>query len=162
MRLGILSDTHDEIERTRRAIEMLRAEGAEALVHCGDLASEAIVELLAVLPAWFVFGNHDADSVPYLYRAAAGTGVECLGWCGMIEAAGKRIAVTHGHMSSDVRQLLGEGPDYLLSGHTHIAAFTTTGAVRRINPGALKRADVFTVALLEVESGALRFLDVPG
>jgi hypothetical protein len=36
-----------------------------------------------------------------------------------------------------------------------------TGEVRRINPGALHRADAFTVALLEVESGALMLLGVP-
>lgn len=161
MRLGILSDTHDEIDRTRRAVGLLRDAGAEMLIHCGDLASPAIVTLLAELPAWFVFGNHDADSVPHLRRAAEEAGVGCLGWCGVVETAGKRVAVTHGHMSSDVRRMLAAGPDYLLSGHTHVAAFTPTGAVRRINPGALHRADEFTVALLEIETGALRFLTVP-
>ena len=44
MRLGVLSDTHDEIDRARHAIQLLRAEGADALVHCGDLASPAVVE----------------------------------------------------------------------------------------------------------------------
>ncbi len=39
MRLGILSDTHDELERTRVAIALLRRAGAEALIHCGDLSS---------------------------------------------------------------------------------------------------------------------------
>lgn len=161
MRLGVLSDTHDELDRTRRAIELLHAEGAEALVHCGDLASPEIVKLLAVLPAWFVFGNHDADVVPHLHRAAAETGVRCLGWGGVIDAAEKRIAVAHGHLSSDVRRLLAAGPDYLLSGHSHIASDETVGGVRRINPGALHRADAFTVALLDVAVGALRFLTVP-
>ena len=35
------------------------------------------------------------------------------------------------------------------------------GAVRRINPGALHRANEFTVALLEVGTGEVRFLPVP-
>ena len=161
MRLGILSDTHDQIDRTRRAVGLLRDAGADVLIHCGDLASPAVVALLAGLPAWFVFGNHDADSVPYLRRAAREAGVGCLDWGGAVEVAGKRVAVTHGHMSADVRYLLADGPDYLLSGHTHVAAFTDVGAVRRINPGALHRADEFTVALLEVETGSLRFLAVP-
>src|SRR4051794_6847804 len=60
VRLGILSDTHNELERTHRAVQRLRAEGAEALIHCGDLSSPAIVALLAGLPSWFVLGNHDA------------------------------------------------------------------------------------------------------
>ena len=34
------------------------------------------------------------------------------------------------------------------------------GAIRRINPGALHRADEFTVAVLDLETGELRFLRV--
>jgi putative phosphoesterase len=68
MRLGILADTHDELARTRLAVRMLLDAGAEALVHCGDLASPPIVEAITTLPSWFVFGNHDADMVPALQR----------------------------------------------------------------------------------------------
>jgi predicted phosphodiesterase len=96
MRLGILSDTHDQIERTRAAIGLLRDAGAEALIHCGDLACPVVVELLAVLPSWFVFGSHDADVAPQLERVAAERGVACLGWGGTIEFAGKRVGVVHG------------------------------------------------------------------
>jgi putative phosphoesterase len=162
MRLGILADTHDDLARARSAVGLLRAEGAEALIHCGDLASPSIVALLAALPSWFVFGNHDADVVPHLERAAAEFGVVCLGWGGVVELAGKRVGVAHGHMSVDVRRVLAARPDYLLSGHSHIASDSLSGAVRRINPGALHRADEFTVALLEVETGEVRFLRVPG
>lgn len=162
MRLGILSDTHDELERTRTAVELLRAEGAEALVHCGDLASPPILAACAVLPFYFTFGNHDADSVPALRQAAADSGAVCLGWGGVVELGGKRVGVTHGHMTIDVRRVLAEGLDYLLSGHAHFASDSQIGSVRRINPGALHRADEFTVAVLDVESGELRLLRVPG
>lgn len=70
MRLGILSDTHDELARTRLAVRMLRDARAEVLIHCGDLASPAIVESIATMPSWFVLGNHDADSVPALQQSA--------------------------------------------------------------------------------------------
>jgi putative phosphoesterase len=160
MRFGILADTHDELSRARLAVQLLRAEGAEALIHCGDLFSPPIVFLLAGLPSWFVLGNHDSDMVPHLERAATEYGVVCLGWGGVVELAGKRIGVAHGHLSGDVRRVLAAHPDYLLSGHSHIASDTLVGSVRRINPGALHRADVFTVALLEVDLGEVRFLQV--
>jgi putative phosphoesterase len=162
MRLGILSDTHDELERVQRAISLLRAAGAEALIHCGDLASPAVVSALASLPSWFVFGNHDSDMVPHLQRAAVEFGVGCLGWGGVVELAGKRVGVTHGHMSTDLKRVFALQPDYLLSGHSHIVSDAVIGSVRRINPGALHEATEFTVALLDVESGELRFLSVPG
>src|SRR5262245_56587090 len=141
MRLGILADTHDELARTRFVVRMLRDAGAEALVHCGDLASPPIVAALAVLPCWFVFGNHDADSVPALQKAAAEFGPVCLGWGGVIELAGKRVGVAHGHMTTDVRRVLAERPDFLLFGHSHFPSDQLVGLVRRINPGALHRAD---------------------
>ena len=160
MRLGILSDTHDELVRTRHAVHMLRDAGAEALVHCGDLASPPIVEALAALPAWFVFGNHDADTVPALQRAAAEFGPVCLGWGGVVAVGGRRGGVAHGHMTTDVRRVLAEQPEFLLSGHSHFASDAVIGSVRRINPGALHRADAFTVAVLEMATGKLQVLTV--
>jgi putative phosphoesterase len=99
MRLGILADTHDDLARTRRAIELLRSEGAEVLIHCGDLASPAIVEACAALPCYFVFGNHDADSVPALRQAAERHGAVCLGWGrgGAGRQSGRRRARAHDH-----------------------------------------------------------------
>jgi putative phosphoesterase len=161
MRLGILSDTHDQHERARLAIELLRAEGAEALVHCGDLATPEMVAICTVLPCYFVFGNHDADLVPRLQAAIALAAGVCLGWGGEVELAGKRVAVTHGHMSTDVRRLLAARPDYLLSGHSHIARDWRDGPTRRINPGALHEADEFTVALLDLVADQVKFLTIP-
>lgn len=162
MRLGILSDTHDELDRTLLAIQLLRDAGADVLVHCGDLAGPPIVAALAALPSYFVLGNHDADNVPALRRAAAEYGPVCLGWSGVVELAGRRIGIVHGHMTSDLRQVLGERPDFLLSGHLHFPMDEMIGTVRRINPGALFRADVFTVALLEPATGELRMIQVNG
>jgi len=167
MRIGILSDTHDELTRTQMAIELLRSLGAEAIIHCGDLFSAEIVEACAVLPCWFVFGNHDCDVVPALRKAAKDHGAVCLGWGGVIELAGKRVGVVHGHLRTDLRRVLAEQPEYLFSGHVHEPSDAWHDGVRRINPGALFRAETFTVALLDLVSGQLQMLqvgagDVPG
>jgi putative phosphoesterase len=161
MRLGILSDTHDELARTRRAVALLRAEGADALVHCGDLTGPEVVAACAGLPCTFVFGNNDADNVPHLRRAMAEAGAVCLGWGGAVTLAGKRVAVVHGHLHTDVRRLLAARPDYLLSGHSHTPGDRRDGPTRRINPGALHRADALTVALLDLKTDEVRFLTVP-
>jgi putative phosphoesterase len=161
MRLGILSDTHDRVDRTRRAVELLRAEGADGLIHCGDLTGPTVVAACAVLPCHFVFGNNDADNVPGLRLAMVEAGAVCLGWGGETTLAGKRVAVVHGHLHTDVRRLLAARPDYLLSGHSHIPGDHCDGPTRRINPGALHRADQCTVALLDLETDEVRFLTVP-
>jgi putative phosphoesterase len=161
MRIGILSDTHDRLARTARAVELLRAAGADALFHCGDVTGPEVVALCGVLPCTFVFGNNDADSVPDLQRAIAEADGTCLEWGGEVTLADKRVAVTHGHMSSVVRRLFAAQPDYLLSGHSHTASARSAGPTRRINPGALHRVSVFTVAVLDLETDELQFLEVP-
>ena len=78
------------------------------------------------------------------------------------ELAGRRIAVCHGHEHA-FHQLLEQDSeiDYLLHGHTHRKADRRIGSMRVINPGALYRVLRPTVALLDVTSDTLRFLDVP-
>ena len=158
MLLGILSDTHDRLARTSHAVGLLRSEGAEAFIHCGDITGPEIVPACAVLPCWFVFGNNDCDSLPDLRRAMSEAGAVCLEWGGEVTLGSKRIAVTHGHLSSDVRRLLAAKPDYLLSGHSHYPHDHSDGMTRRINPGALHRAADFTVALLDLATDQLRYL----
>ena len=143
------------------AVQLLRDEGAEALIHCGDLSSPPIVNACAVMPFWFVFGNHDADNVPALQQAALESGAVCLGWAGEVNLDGRLIAVAHGHMSYDIRRALAARPHYLLSGHSHVASDREEKMVRRINPGALHEADRFTVALLDLLYDELRFITIP-
>jgi putative phosphoesterase len=161
MLLGIISDTHDKLARTRVAIEMLLAAGAECLVHCGDFVEPEILAVCAGPPLYFVFGNNDSYNVDSLESMGKAIGATCLGWGGVVELAGKRVALTHGHSPSDGRRVLAAGPDYLLVGHSHVAEDHREGNVRRINPGALYRANPYSVALLDLVTDELRFLEVP-
>ena len=159
MRLGIISDTHDHVARTARAVALLVAEGAEVLVHCGDLTGPEIVHECAALPSHFVFGNNDFDEAA-LRDAMAAVGGTCLGPGGEIVLGGKRIAVAHGDLPREVRRLAEAAPDYFLFGHSHRAADERVGPTRWINPGALHRVATRTVALLDLEADELRFLEV--
>ena len=161
MRIGIISDTHDRLSRTIVAVQILTDAGALALFHCGDLTSPEIVSACGVLPGYFVFGNNDADNCPALRRAIDKVNGVCLGWGGEVTLAGKRIALAHGHLHTDVRRVVAARPEYLLFGHSHVPTDEREGAVRRINPGALHRAEKYTVALLDLETDALEFLEVP-
>jgi putative phosphoesterase len=162
MRLGVLSDTHDQLPRVRVGLAMLRDAGAEAFVHCGDITRSAVLDEFAGTPTVFVFGNHDADAVPELRRTAERIGAECLGWGGVVERAGRRVGVCHGHMRSDLHRVLAAGPEIVLSGHSHTAGDRVIDGVRRVNPGALDAADAYTVAIFDLRTDELSFLTVPG
>lgn len=160
MRIGILSDTHDRADRTRSAVALLLAAGAEALIHCGDVTTPDVVEEVVGAPAYFVFGNcdHDPDALRLAMRR---TGATCLGRGGVIELGGRRIAVIHGDSPRDYARLTAEEPDYIFSGHTHVARDVREGPTRHINPGALYRASTFTVGLLDLATDEYTSLTVP-
>jgi uncharacterized protein len=160
MRIGILSDSHDQLVLTQHAVELLIREGAEALIHCGDLTGPEIVRACAKLPCTFAFGNHDADNAPALELAIAEVGGTCVASGGIVEMAGKRIGVLHGHVG--MKDMLTKRPDYVIHGHSHIAADCRIGPTRRICPGALDRAESLTVALLDTETEELRILRLSG
>ena len=162
MKIGILSDTHDERERTAVAVRMLTSAGANILFHCGDLTLPEMTPVVAAIPTHFVFGNNDfshADEIrAEIQKLEGGVSLE---WGGVVSLAGKTIVMTHGHRSSEVRRLMALQPDYFLFGHSHIAEDSRENGVRRINPGALHRARRYSVAILDLTNDALRFFDVP-
>ena len=157
MILGILSDTHDRDAAMAAGIETLRRSGAQFFVHCGDIGSRRCIDLLAGLPSAFVFGNTDWDRAK-LARYAASIDVPCYGTFAALEFDAKQIAVIHGDDFRLKQRLIDEQKhDYLLQGHTHIKDDRRVGKMRLINPGALHRAAVKTVATLDLAADVLRF-----
>jgi len=156
MKIGILSDTHGRREIAIRAANSLREQGAEYLIHCGDVCGADVLDALAGGPAAFVFGNNDFDG-PELRRYAESIDVTCLGTFGVLELGGKRIAVTHGDDHPLVGRLTRAEPpyDYLFTGHTHVRHDRRVGPTRWINPGALYRAARKSVALLDLANDEL-------
>lgn len=156
MILGLLSDTHGHIARTEQALEILRNEQAEILFHCGDLGSEEVVSLLFEVqeqgtPVLAVPGNVD-EWDPGLILYAKKLGLP-LSRTVQTTQGGKTIAVHHGHDPREMDKLTSMvGLNLLFTGHTHVAKDQTIGTVRVINPGAVYRAQVPSVAVLNTET----------
>lgn len=159
MRIGILSDSHGDAKITRKAIALLERHGATKFFHCGDIGGESVLDELVGHDCIFVWGNcdyPDASTRVYLKRVGlpSPTGPQRL------TIAGKQIAVCHGH-EKGVNELLADTSlDYLFHGHTHMMKDERQGCVRVINPGALYRAQVHTVALLDLATDGLSFFEV--
>lgn len=167
MILGILSDTHGQRPRARRAIETLTQLGATKFAHCGDVGGTDVLEELARLDVHIICGNTDCPDTPKVEYAAS-LGLK-IGQPPPVrfEYGGRHFALFHGH-EDGFHELLdhveqtgalpdGFGPcDYVLHGHTHVASDGRFGPLRVINPGALYRAVVFTVATLDVENDELK------
>jgi uncharacterized protein len=159
MRIGILSDTHDQVDRTAAAVSLLIAGGAEALFHCGDMTCPEVIAECGRLPSYYVFGNNDIDEQS-LRRAIKGVGGTCLDHGDVLDLERWRVAMTHGDRLADLRRLCGLAPDYLLFGHSHRPTDERRGPTRWINPGALHRATAWTVAVLDLARDSLHWLTV--
>jgi putative phosphoesterase len=169
--LGILSDTHGRRARTAVALRLLQQVGAEAFVHCGDVGGADVLDELAGLRAWAVYGNMDQpDAAALAASSAPGLTIARQGPL-RIELDGRMLAVFHGHEAEFGRWLAAlehratlpakVAPcDYILHGHTHVPRDLRIGSVRLVNPGALERAAVHTVATLDLRSDTLEFWQV--
>lgn len=159
MRIGVLSDSHGDAKITRKAIDLLCANGAEALIHCGDLCSDAVIGELAGHDAYFVFGNCD-DVTPALRKYVETLDLPWPNGPFIKELGGKRIGVCHGHESSFHTFLHDDSLDYVFHGHSHIMADSRGGHPRVINPGALYRAEIHSAVVLDLATRVATFFDV--
>ena len=151
MQIGVLSDTHGHVGHCRQAVDLLESLDVQAVLHCGDIGSIAIVELLSAWPAHFVFGNCDAD-LEELSAAIARAGLTCHGWFADLRLAGRRIAVTHGHLPQPLDQAQRSGEyDLVCYGHTHRAEQHWQGQTLVLNPGALYRARPLSFAVVDLD-----------
>ena len=161
MKIGILSDTHNDKAATRRALGVLRQRGVGTLLHCGDLVFAEMVRLFNEFEVYFVSGNMDRN-----HRQAIKMEIEKwsdMHWLGEgdeVELAGKRLALTHGARFEVLEMLLWAEPDYLFHGHTHRRRDERAGPTRVINPGAVSgtKHEARSVCVLDLESDQLEVI----
>jgi len=124
--------------------------------HVWDLVADSIVTRFpADAPVTAVAGNVDGLAVRAVLPEQA-----------VVDAAGVRVAVIHGHqVHPDYRRLLARFPDarVIVHGHTHVPRCDRVGDVLIVNPGAAGQAQKGhppCVAILEVVGGepAVRYV----
>lgn len=157
MVLGILSDSHGDAGATARAIELLKQLGAERFVHCGDICGENVLAEFVGHDVTFVWGNCDSP-LASMRRFVQSLGLAWPEGRAELDVDGRRIAVFHGHERGFSDAIESGQFHYVLHGHTHVYADSRVNGCRVINPGALYRAAVKTVALLDVGADKVTFL----
>jgi putative phosphoesterase len=168
MRIALLSDTHDNTANTAAALKILAAQNPDVYLHAGDVVSPDMLDLFAGLPFHFVFGNNEYDFQALRSRANY-LDLHCHDHFGALTLGVKRIALLHGHDAGLMAKLLRvpEDPtrrfDYLVHGHTHEKRdqrLEGGGVARIINPGAVYRAREKSVAMLDLKTETLTFLNL--
>ena len=163
MLLGVVSDTHGQVEFARQAVRMLEAFAVERVLHCGDIGSPAIIGLFAAWPTHFVFGNVDYDRGA-LRSAIAAAKQSCHDNFAELEFAGRRIAMLHGDDLRLLEETIAGGRFHLVChGHTHVPRVERVGDTLVVNPGALYRANRHTIAIVHLSELTAEIIEVtPG
>ncbi|MFB6145554.1 MAG: metallophosphoesterase [Candidatus Nanohaloarchaea archaeon] len=162
MRIGIVSDTHDDIELSEKAVAFFEKEGVDKVIHCGDMVSPFTAELFdADFGFYYVRGNNDGEwnlkeaveEFGSFYNNIAELGIK-----------GSRIAVYHGTEEEIVSALMdSEEYDYVLRGHTHEKKLAENGETVEINPGGIKlpgQTEELHIALLDLDTGDIEFREI--
>ena len=166
MLIGLLSDSHANTSRLENAVSLLIQQGAEIIVHCGDICAADQVSILAGrgADAYLVAGNMDRRPAK-LAKEAHARGVNfAADFLEVPLGDGRHLIALHGDNEQLMLEFVAGGQfPYICHGHTHRAAETTYGQVRVICPGALahpRKPKHPTVAILNTDSDTVRFIEV--
>ena len=169
MRLGILSDTHNNAANTRAALSIFRQHGIDQLVHCGDVNRAEILDLFTGFEMWLVWGNNDADLSGLRVRAKQLGNIHCMGYDALLEFDGHYVGACHGDDEERLAGLARSGLcEWVFCGHSHLhgveQAATSAGrsTTRILNPGALggRNPEARHIAILDLAKRLPMFLAV--
>lgn len=135
MLIGIISDTHDHLANLRRALELLKARGAELVLHAGDFVSPFVAEPFREtgLRVIGVFGNNDGDRL-FLRQRFSEVGELHFG-PHELELGGRKILLMHEPRALEALVASGRY-DLVVYGHTHRPKISP-GQTLVVNPGEL-------------------------
>jgi len=144
MKICIVSDSHDRADPLAHAVRRAAAEGAEAVIHCGDIIGTQTLgaALAAGLPLHVIHGNNLGDPVSLCRWARESDGrLTYHGADARIELGGRRIFVVHYPEYGYAMACTGDW-DLVCCGHSHEARVDEVATVKGgrtwlVNPGTV-------------------------
>ncbi|QLG26053.1 metallophosphoesterase [Halorarum halophilum] len=135
MRIGVVSDTHDNERYVEAAVDLFSGT-ADAVVHCGDIVAPfSATPFDEDFEFYAVRGNNDGEWA--LADTVRSFGAY-LGEMGELTFDGYEFAVYHGTSEPIVDALVECGSyDYVLRGHTHERVHDERDGTIHLNPGGV-------------------------
>lgn len=162
MKIGIISDSHDNIWKLAKAIPHLRE--ADAVLHCGDLISPFMINKLKAglddIPVHIVWGNNDGDKRLVAKAAAEAGSIVLHGDLAELELGGRRIAVNH--YPEIGRALAASGEyDLVCYGHDHTRHEERVGDSLLLNPGEIMGMNgISSLAFYDTQEGEIEWVEI--
>lgn len=161
MIIAIISDTHDNIYRIKKLLDILHSKKPDLVIHCGDVISPKTAVMFKDFDMVFIKGNCDGE-VNGLKNKIQGFGEFYEEYFEKV-VDGKKIFATHGHLPILQKAIDQNGYWLIAHGHTHKYKKDTINRMVVLNPGSLYGNDfggVFFVDTLKDIEKAIVFQEV--
>tara|TARA_B100001123_G_C14726213_1_gene795128 strand:+ start:30 stop:512 length:483 start_codon:yes stop_codon:yes gene_type:complete len=118
VKIGVFSDSHDNVNMIKEAVDLFNAEGVELVIHAGDFIAPFAVAAMSGLNCKVigVFGNNDGERIGVAKR------FESLGEVhnnlAEVVVGNRRVCVMHYPEFAEAIAKSGEY-DIVIYGHTH-------------------------------------------
>lgn len=161
MKIGLISDTHDNLDACQKACDVFRREEVKLVLHAGDFVAPFIVPVFskARIKLIGVFGNNDGEKL-YLRDRFEEAGFELHN--GPYELKLENRSICMMHEPRCLESLIKSGTfDLILYGHTHEVDIFEEGTLV-VNPGEACGyiSGKSTCAVVELEDMSGRIIDL--
>jgi putative phosphoesterase len=159
MKVGIVADSHDDMESISRVVEIFNSRGVSLVIHAGDVVSPFTVEIFGGLkcPLAGVYGNNDGDRLLLRERYDGVFHPQPH----FLSLDGRSAVVVHEHHL--VESLAASARfDLVVYGHTHTPDVRTVGGTLIVNPGKAARLHKgrATAAVLDTATMEAQVIDL--
>ncbi|WP_294962453.1 YfcE family phosphodiesterase [Sulfurimonas sp.] len=143
MKIGVISDTHTKVKLAKEALNLLISDGAEFIIHAGDIVEVEILETLKKCGVRYiaVYGNNDAHLAQYhrkynLFQEPH-----------YFKLANTKFKLMH------MPYYMAPDADVVIFGHTHIFESDFKNSTLFLNPGEVcaRNKSISECAMLEVK-----------
>ncbi|MFX1512699.1 MAG: metallophosphoesterase [Promethearchaeota archaeon] len=134
---AVLSDSHDNLDAIKLALDTLSSYSIELFFHCGDVISPFTVPKLDMgVPVKAVRGNNDGEFLGLYKMFQQFPEWEFTQGVLTVETDYGKVAVTHGHIPGVLPALLsGSEFKFIFSGHDHNAQVKKVNGILWANSG---------------------------
>lgn len=171
MKIGVISDTHDQVKNLLRAVKFLNRQKVKQIYHCGDWVAPFTIEFFfneckPQAPVKGVLGNNEGDRFRIVQRINEHKlPIELDQHVLEDKIDNRTVALYHGQNKAITASLISCGKyDAVFTGHTHIPINQQHGKTLHLNPGTIcdaaksKLIDDPTLALYDTISNSAQII----
>ena len=161
MKIGVISDTHDNITNIKKAVNLFSSLEIELLLHLGDFVAPFTAKYFSELKSRFigVFGNNDGEKFG-LKKAYSSMG-ELYFPPFELKVSDKSFLLLHDPVTLDA-YIKSQQYDYILYGHLHKTDKRIVGNTRILNPGEACGfvSGSSSIGYIDTEKGITEIIDL--